>query len=183
VLWAHDYQRPAIGKISNPKVKDGRVVGKVEFDSKDNDEFAYMVGQKVKKGIINAGSIGFKPTQVEFVDEPKDSTRLIHRKSELMEFSICNVPANTNAMAMRAEEPDMDTAKLEALEKKVAELEAKLSAPKEKSVYDTLFEDRSEPSPDNKTENTAVGIDKLFVASESSGQNETDKAFDLMFTK
>jgi len=189
VLWAHDYTRPAIGKISNPKVKDGRVVGKVEFDDKDTDEFAWMIGQKVKKGIINAGSIGFKPNNVEFVEEPKDSTRLIHRKWELMEFSICNVPANTNAVAVRAEEPDMDTEKLEALAKKVADIEAKLAKePEVKSYITELFKDRGETSTDRQAEldreaaaHGDVAIDQLFVASESSGQNQTDKALDLLF--
>lgn len=190
VLWAHDYERPAIGKISSPRVKDGKVTGKVEFDSKDNDEFAYMIGQKVKKGFISGGSIGFKPTTVEFVEEPKDSTRLIHRKWELMEFSICNVPANINAMAVRAED-DMDEKAMEQLKtltEKVAALETKIrevATPVEKKSYITeLFKDRGEPSTEAKTSDAAdVTIDKLFVAQESSAQNETDKIFEMMFAK
>lgn len=183
VLWAHDYTRPAIGKILNPKVKDGRVVGRVEFDDKDTDEFAWMIGQKVKKGIISAGSIGFKPNTVEFMEEPKDTTRLVHRKWELMEFSICNVPSNPNAMAVRMENEDMDEKRLEALENKIKELEAKL-AKKDKSIYDEVFADRGETSRENKTENAAVdgSIEKLFVAGESSGQKETDKLVESMFT-
>ena len=167
VLWAHDYTRPAIGKIANAKVKDGKVVGKVEFDDKETDEFAWMIGQKVKKGIISAGSIGFKPTQVEFVDDPKDSTKLIHRKSELMEFSICNVPSNPNAMAVRAE------AQPEAPKEE--------KPPEKKSLYDGLFEDRGETSTDPAP--VVEGIDALFVASENSGQAQSDKAFELLFAK
>jgi HK97 family phage prohead protease len=186
VLWAHDYARPAIGKIANPKVKDGRVTGKVEFDSKDNDEFAYMVGQKVKKGFISAGSIGFKPNTVEFVDEPKDSTRLVHRKWELMEFSICNVPSNPNAMAVRAED-DMDAKKVAELEAKVVALETELAKEKEAhNVYAKLFEDKRETSVGTSTLNDKVddvSVQGLFDASESSAQKQTDKAFDLMFAK
>lgn len=185
VLWAHDYTRPAIAKITNPKVKDGRVVGKVEFDDKETDEFAWMIGQKVKKGIISAGSIGFKPTTVEFVDDAKDSTRLIHRKWELMEFSICNVPSNPNAMAVRAED-DMDAKTMEqiqALTQKVAALEVEVKKANEKKSYiHDLLMDRGEtshPSEEAKDET----IERLFVASESSGQKETDKALDLMFAK
>ena len=181
VLWAHDYTRPAIGKIANAKVKDGKVVGKVEFDDKDTDEFAWMIGQKVKKGIISAGSIGFKPTKVEFVEEPKDATRLVHRNWELMEFSICNVPSNPNAMAVRAEE-DMDAKKVEELEAKIAELEARVVKTEEKkALYGKLFEDHGEPSP--KPEQKPDTVDSLFVASETSGQKQTDKAFELMFAK
>jgi len=183
VLWAHDYTRPAIGKIMNPKVKDGKVVGRVEFDDKETDEFAWMIGQKVKKGIISAGSIGFKPNTVEFVDEPKDSTRLVHRKWELMEFSICNVPSNPNAMAVRAED-DMDSKKVAELEAKVKELEDALAKEKEAhNVYLKLFEDKRETSAVTSGDKVPVTLDGLFVASESSGQNQTDKAFDLMFSK
>lgn len=186
VLWAHDYSRPAIGKISSPKVRDGKVVGKVEFDDKDTDEFAWMIGQKVKKGIISAGSIGFKPTTVEFVEEPKDSTRLVHRKWELMEFSICNVPSNPNAMAVRSED-DMDEKAIEQIEsltQKIAALEAKVEKLGEKKSYITeLLKDRGEASPEPKGDEADVTIDKLFVASESSAQKETDKAFELMFGK
>ena len=183
VLWAHDYTRPAIGKISNPKVKDGKVVGKVEFDSKDNDEFAYMVGQKVKKGFISAGSIGFKPTTVEFVEEPKDNTRLVHRKWELMEFSICNVPANINALAVRAEE-DMDSKIVDELEAKIAALGARIAkAEADRNIYTKLFEDKREPSAEPSTVNDKVTVDSLFGAQESSAQHQTDKAFDLMFGK
>jgi hypothetical protein len=169
--------------IANPKIKDGKVTGKVEFYSKDNDEFAYMVGQKVKKGFISAGSIGFKPTKVEFVEEPKDSTRLVHRSWELMEFSICNVPSNPNAMAVRAEE-DVDTKKVEELEAKVKELEDALA--KEKAahnVYAKLFEDKRETSVVTSGDKVPVTLDAMFDASESSGQKQTDKAFDLMFSK
>ncbi len=110
VLWAHDSRTPAIGKVLNPRVKDGQLVGKVEFDSKENDPFAGMIAGKVRAGIIQAGSIGFKPNSVEFIEESKDPTRLIHRKWELLEFSICNVPANSNAMVQNSTEADEEKA-------------------------------------------------------------------------
>ena len=197
VLWAHDYTRPAIGKISNPKVKDGKVVGKVEFDSKDNDEFAYMVGQKVKKGFISAGSIGFKPTTVEFVEEPKDNTRLVHRKWELMEFSICNVPANINALAMRAEDKmpehigmmniNIDSEIMElfkTLGDKMSALEARVAkAEADRNIYTKLFEDKREPSAETSTVNDKVDVTVygLSGASETSGQHETDKIKEVMY--
>lgn len=145
VLWSHDYTRPAIGKMENCKVKDGQVVGKVTFDSRENDPFAYMVGQKVKSGIISAGSVGFKPNTVEFVDDAKDPTRMVHRKWELMEFSICNVPSNHNALAQRSIEADGDNPgiTLEALDKRLKELET-LNA--KKTYADILFTEEGKPS-------------------------------------
>ena len=63
-------------------------------------------------------------------------------------------------------------------------LEAKLAEkPQEKKSYiDALFKDRGEPSTEAKTNDVVdVTIDSMFVASETSGQKETDKALDLMF--
>ena len=181
VLWAHDYTRPAIGKLQNPKVKDGVVVGKVVFDSKDNDPFAYMIGQKVKAGIISSGSVGFKPTNVEFVEDSKDPTRLIHRKWELLEFSVCNVPANFNALAQR--EADVEDTKVtdkdkmelaDAISKLAAKIDAldaeiKVAQKNRQSYIDAIMRDRDETSPVDKQEHVDDDtIDGLFVASETN---------------
>ena len=102
VLWSHEHMRPAIGKVESPKVKDGQLVGRVRFSSKEVDPFAAMIEGKVREGIINGGSVGFKTRKIEIVDDPKATEILIHRKQELFEFSIVNMPANTNAMATRS---------------------------------------------------------------------------------
>ena len=103
--WSHDSMIPAIGKVANPHIKDERLVGKIEFDV--DDAFAQKIERKVRAGYISAGSVGFYPIKVEIPDDDKDnkkpSLRLIYRKQELREFSICNVPANPNALV---EQPD-----------------------------------------------------------------------------
>ncbi len=103
--WSHDSTIPAIGKVANPRIKDERLVGKIEFDI--DDAFAQKIERKVRAGYISAGSVGFYPIKVEIPDDDKDnkkpSLRLIYRKQELREFSICNVPANPNALV---EQPD-----------------------------------------------------------------------------
>jgi|GEM_PF-1972943 len=96
VLWSHDYGRPAIGRVLNPHTRSGRLVGKVQFDP--DDVFAQEVERKVKSGYIKAGSVGFFPIQVEIPEDDKSDLKLIYRKQELREFSVCNVPANPNAL-------------------------------------------------------------------------------------
>jgi phage head maturation protease len=51
--------------------------------------------------VIRAGSVGFRVIEIEIPDKEtgKDGTTLIFRKQELLEFSICNVPANPFALA------------------------------------------------------------------------------------
>jgi HK97 family phage prohead protease len=67
----------------------------VVFNGKDYDPFGWAIGERVKAGVIRAGSVGFRILEIEIPDKEtgKDGTTLIFRKQELLEFSICNVPA------------------------------------------------------------------------------------------
>jgi len=101
VQWAHNFMIPAIGKIDGLAVDDKGLHGVVRFNSKDYDPFGWAIGERVKNGVIRAGSVGFRAIEIEIPnkEEGKDGTRLIFRKQELLEFSICNVPANSYALA------------------------------------------------------------------------------------
>jgi HK97 family phage prohead protease len=100
VEWAHRYDIPAIGRIEKIIADDGGLHGFVVFNDKDYDPFGWAIGQRVKAGVIRAGSVGFRPLEVELPskEDGKDGTTLIFRKQELVEFSICNVPANPFAL-------------------------------------------------------------------------------------
>jgi len=106
VEWAHRYDIPAIGKIEGLAVDDKGLHGFVFFNDKSFDDFGWGIGQRVKAGVIRAGSVGFRPVEIEIPskEDSKDGTSLIFRKQELLEFSICNVPANPFALANNKEE-------------------------------------------------------------------------------
>ena len=150
VLWSHDYTRPAIGKVESPKIKDGQLIGRVRFSSKEVDPFAAMIEGKVREGIVNAGSVGFKSRKIEIVDDPKATETLIHRKQELYEFSIVNVPANTNATVVRGANPEEGKETKDCLDKlfkKIDGLEQQIRRLKKPSYYDSLLkQDRRETS-------------------------------------
>jgi HK97 family phage prohead protease len=101
VEWAHRYDIPAIGKAEGIYADDKGLHGSVIFNGKDYDPFGWGIGQRVKAGVIRAGSVGFRVIEIEIPDKEtaKDGTTLIFRKQELLEFSICNVPANPLALA------------------------------------------------------------------------------------
>jgi HK97 family phage prohead protease len=101
VEWAHRYDIPAIGKIEGLTVDGDGLHGLVLFNEKSFDPFGWGIGQRVKAGVIRAGSLGFRPVEIEIPskNDSKDGTSLIFRKQELLEFSICNVPANPFALA------------------------------------------------------------------------------------
>jgi HK97 family phage prohead protease len=96
VEWAHRYDIPAIGKIESLTIDDDGLHGLVFFNDKSYDPFGWSIGQRVKAGVIRAGSVGFRVMEIEIPDREtaKDGTSLIFRHQELSEFSICNVPAN-----------------------------------------------------------------------------------------
>ena len=101
VEWAHRYDIPAIGKIEGLTVDSDGLHGLVFFNDKSFDPFGWAIGQRVKTGVIRAGSVGFRVIEIEIPskEDRKDGTSLIFRKQELLEFSICNVPANPYALA------------------------------------------------------------------------------------
>ena len=111
VEWAHRYDVPAIGKIEGLSVDDEGLHGLVCFNDKSYDPFGWSIGQRVKAGVIRAGSVGFRVMEIEIPDRKtaEDGTTLIFRKQELLEFSICNVPANPFALAKNVEATKTET--------------------------------------------------------------------------
>ena len=121
ILWSHDYSIPAIGYADNMKA-DTVLEGDIVFNSKEFDEFGWSIGQRVKAGALLCGSVGFIAEEVEFLESKDRECNLIFRKQELLEFSICCVPANPFATS--------GTKKLEITEV--------IQEPEELSFYDKL---------------------------------------------
>ncbi len=105
VEWSHRYDIPAIGKIDNLTVDDNGLHGFIIFNDKEYDPFAWSIEQRIKAGVLRAGSVGFRVLEIEIPDKKtaEDGTYLIFRKQELLEFSICNVPVNPFALAKNNE--------------------------------------------------------------------------------
>jgi HK97 family phage prohead protease len=100
IQWAHCFHIPAIGRAENIRVDEKGLHGSLIFNDKAYDQFGWSIGERVKHGIICAGSVGFRVIEIEIPSaaDSKDGTSLIFRKQELLEFSVCNVPANPFAM-------------------------------------------------------------------------------------
>jgi HK97 family phage prohead protease len=100
VEWAHRYDIPAIGRADGLTADEKGLHGSIVFNDKDYDPFGWAIGERVKAGVIRAGSVGFRILEIELPskEDGKDGTALIFRKQELLEFSICNVPANPFAL-------------------------------------------------------------------------------------
>lgn len=108
VLWAHDHRMPAIARVNKfTKSDDALVFNEIEFPAKGVYPFADMIYELVVSGFIKAGSVGFLPikssrrelTEEEEKNEPE--TYCLPRnfeKQELIEFSLCNVGSNRDAL-------------------------------------------------------------------------------------
>lgn len=97
VLWAHDHRIPAIGRMEDPAIVDNTLKGRVVMNG-EWDPFGYRINLAIQNGVLNAGSVGFIPLVIQLVMDKEDPADLIFEESELIEFSICNVPANPFAL-------------------------------------------------------------------------------------
>lgn len=94
ILWAHDHNEPAIGKSKKTWVEGTGKKAKLMIEPVLHDvtEKARAIKQLVEMNIINSLSVGFKP-----LESPDGVT---FTKNELLEVSMVNVPANSEAMIM-----------------------------------------------------------------------------------
>lgn len=100
ILWAHDWARPAIGYMKELEAGEA-LTGELVFNDREYDSFGWGIGERLKNGSLRCGSVGFRVIEAEVVNHtlhPEEKADVIFRKQELLEFSICNIPANPNAM-------------------------------------------------------------------------------------
>ena len=95
VLWAHDHYGPPIGRSVSLTSSGNKVEAIIEFADATLYPFADMIFRMIKAGYINAGSVGFRATRYAINEERRGIDFL---EQELLEFSICPVPANQNAL-------------------------------------------------------------------------------------
>lgn len=111
MMQFHDYNSWPIGRVVAAGVKDNALFLDGEFDPPDVDESADLVFRKILHGSIKAGSVGFIPVSWMRPGDAapnKDASELfakypkakkIYIEQELLEWTICPVPANPNALA------------------------------------------------------------------------------------
>lgn len=94
LLWAHDYRSLPIGTVRSLTSNKGVGV-KARFKFLDGDPFADRVKNAWEQGAVRAASIGFRPKTWDTTETGFDVTGW-----ELLEVSLCPVPANAEAVRM-----------------------------------------------------------------------------------
>lgn len=103
ILASHNYHEFPIGKATNIKVEDKRLVFKAVFSQATQK--AIEAYQLVKEGILKSFSVGFIPREYDEKD------RSVITKAELLEISLVAVPANPQAIVTAKEFKDNGLAK------------------------------------------------------------------------
>jgi hypothetical protein len=98
ILWAHDSEAPPIGMATAIGVQGKRLVGDVRFADAETYEFADTIFRLVQGKFIRAGSVGFLPLEWKFAADKSRPNGIDFKRQELLEFSICPIPANPNAL-------------------------------------------------------------------------------------
>lgn len=96
LLWAHDYSLPPVGKMGTPWKTVGKKVKAVvdQFTPVELNPMGAAVEGMIRKGFLNAVSVGFQPVEFTF----NDDYSVNYVKQELLEISVVPVPANANAL-------------------------------------------------------------------------------------
>ena len=102
ILFAHDSHDLPIGKAVRVWKDEGSLRCLVKFTDKDEYERGYTVGQLVRRGYLNAGSVGFRPKEWEVAEDRDESggwfPPVDFKTQELLEYSVVPVPANPEAL-------------------------------------------------------------------------------------
>lgn len=90
IMAMHDYGSWPVGKATVIEKNDRALISEIVFDQEDPN--AVMIESKIRRGFLNAVSVGFNITEI------RDNTVT---KAELLEISIVPIPADPKALAER----------------------------------------------------------------------------------
>ena len=110
IVHNHDYAGPVIGKATDIGFKDGNLVMSVQFDEHDTNPLGQRIANQYRTKYMSAFSVGFSPGKVVprnklDKDHPAYSAKAVGSymsESTLLEVSAVSIPANPEALAIRA---------------------------------------------------------------------------------
>jgi len=106
VLWQHNRNLPPIARTTDIRVSGQRLLASMEFPPEGASPLADEIHNLVAAGFLHSTSVGFLPIRCEY-----NSVRGGHDilEAELLEFSIVNIPAQSEALIQRCIGEGCDT--------------------------------------------------------------------------
>ena len=97
LFYNHESRNYPIGLVKSIRREGNRLIGDIWLNQ--ITEESKIVKQLIDAGNLKTGSIGFSVSEANYND--KDGIYYL-TKSELYEFSICNIPSNTGSVRIKA---------------------------------------------------------------------------------
>lgn len=98
-LWAHESDKPPIGKIVDMVDNRGTLTGTVQYATAEEYDFADTIFRLVRGGYINAVSVSWNPLEWEWSKDRSRPGGIDFKLAELLEVSQVPVPAHPDALA------------------------------------------------------------------------------------
>ena len=109
IAFAHRYDIPVIGKATDVSIEKGKLVATIKFDDSEENPLGRTVAHQMREGYLNSVSVGFNPGTVTprsklSKEHPAHAERGLFMEGphELLEISVTPIPANPEALALRA---------------------------------------------------------------------------------
>ena len=108
VVWGHDYNLVPVGKTTDLQMDGDNLVATIEWDDNASNPLGQTVARQFREGYLNAVSVGFSPGKsTPRRSLPKDhpayaAKGMYFESNELLEISAVSIPANSEALAIRA---------------------------------------------------------------------------------
>jgi HK97 family phage prohead protease len=99
VLWNHDHDVP-VARCVDIEVRGGKLLATAQFAPPGADSDSDRIYNKVKAGLVNSVSVGFIPKAFEPISSRDPASGYRFTKSELLEFSFCAVPMNSESLVI-----------------------------------------------------------------------------------
>lgn len=108
-LYGHDRYAPPIGTWEKVRIEGSRLLGHLKLAEPGTSPFIDAIRSLVAQKVLRAVSVGFKPLLKEKLSDKSDEWfgPFRFKKQELLECSLVAVPANSNALALRALSPEV----------------------------------------------------------------------------
>ena len=113
VVFAHDYNRPVVGRAVDVRLEGENLVAVIEWDDHPSNPLGQTIAHQFRSGFLSAVSVGFQPgiavrrSQLDQQDPRHGERGNVFTDNELLEISAVPIPANPEALAKRSQSPWM----------------------------------------------------------------------------
>lgn len=164
VPWSHRYFDPPVAKATEIYVKDGKLMFRPKFATKDEYDFADTIFKLYKGGFLRSFSVGFDPKRYEIVERQKGRRGYDFLEQELWEISACTVPCNPNALVAAKSKGVIDDNEFKMAEKLIIAKEKENAADPTEDPNDESSDKQADIETDSatesETENKRLEIEK-----------------------